>query len=48
MKRALLLGFIGLFMLAVISGCGSKDTRDFSIENHNWVFSNMVSGVERL
>jgi len=43
MKNAGILGFIVCFMLLVISGCGSKDTRDFNIENHNWIFSNMVS-----
>ena len=44
MKKASILGFIACFMILVISGCGSKDTRDFNIENHGWVFSNMVSG----
>lgn len=43
MKKASILGFIACFMILVISGCGSKDTRDFNIENHSWVFSNMVS-----
>ena len=43
MKKVLILSVITVFMLLVISGCGSKDTRDFNIENHSWVFSNMVS-----
>ena len=42
MKRAIVLGFIGLMMLMVISGSGKKYTYDFSVENHEWVFSNAL------
>ncbi|MBE5972138.1 MAG: hypothetical protein E7246_06410 [Lachnoclostridium sp.] len=42
MRKAILLGLISLMILAVVSGCGNKDTRDFLIENHNWTFVNMV------
>lgn len=42
MKKALVLSLVAVLMICVISGCGSKDTRDFSVENHNWTFINMV------
>ncbi len=42
MSRAMILGMIGAIMIAVVSGCGNKDTRDFSIESHEWEFSNMI------
>lgn len=45
MKRIIILGLISLMILAVISGCSKKDTRDFDIENHTWTFSNMVDSA---
>ncbi|MBR5267890.1 MAG: hypothetical protein IKU20_06840 [Lachnospiraceae bacterium] len=45
MKRIIILGLISLMILAVISGCGKTDTRDFNIENHTWTFSNVVDSV---
>ena len=45
MKRTIRVVLISLMILAVISGCGKKDSRDFNLENHTWTFSNMVDSA---
>ena len=45
MKKASILVFVSIWVLFVISGCGNKETRDFHIENHTWIFSE-VAGSE--
>lgn len=42
MKKAATLGVVVFLILITVAGCGRKYTYDFNVENHAWVFSNVL------